>query len=332
MVSIAKTSRQRNNKNGKPKAKNGNGKDLIEHEPYHMSPHYPTNIPVALRSGQAFPYTGVIKFELSQAIGETIFIAATCPGSSGTVALIGRQIGIAAPTYSVATIPTLSLSDDAGGPTSARAMKFGLSVTCNTPLLSRGARVFHLNGQARIRVDSPPSSLNLMVFQGIVSVITAMPTTVAYDNTHFGETKLFTSNVVDNVTYADFNNFEGTLTTDQIFAHMAVWPGLGAGLRDRPMSTTWLVFAPPSSVQTYAIAAHGSYYTRWGLSTVQGQSMTDIPVAPIAVVNSMHERADQMSHMAHTIMDVGQRVGAILAPLVANRAQQYVAGQLALGI
>jgi len=330
MSAMATTSKQRGAKKVKSKAKDTDGKDLSVIEPYHMSPHYPSNIPVALRSGQAFPYTGVIKFELAQAIGETIFIAATCPGSAGTVALIGRQSGIAAPTYSVATIPTLSLSDEAGGPTSARAMKFGVSLTCNTPLLSRGSRVFHLNGQSRIRVDSSPSAVSLAVFQAIVNVVTAMPTCIPYDNTHFGDTKLFTSNVVDNVTYIDFNLFEGTLTVDQIFAHMAVWPGLSAGLRDRPMSTTWLVFPPPSIAQTYALAMHGSYYTRWGLSTVQGQSQTDIPVAPIAVVNSIHERSDHMSNLAHSILDVGQRVGAALAPLVANRAQQYIAGQLAL--
>lgn len=295
-----------------------------------MSPHYCENIPNALRSGQAFPYTGQIRLELVQAIGETIFIAATNPGSAGTVALIGRQSGTAAPTYSVATIPTLTLSDENGGPTSTRAMKFGLSLTCNTPLLSRGSRVFHLNGQSRIRLNSPPSSLSLLVFQSIIDVITAMPTTVAYDNTFFGDTHEFTSNVVDNVTYVDFNVFEGTLTPDQIAAHVAVWPGIGAGLRDRPMSTTWIVLPPPSAVQNYTVALHGSYYTRWGLSTVQGQSQTDIPVASISVVNSMMERADVMSNIAHTIMDVGGRVGAVIAPLIANRAQQYVAGQLAL--
>lgn len=303
-----------------------------EKQQYHMSPHSDMQIPVALRSGQAFPYTGVIKVELPQAIGETIIIMATNPGSAGTIALIGRQTGIAAPTYSVATIPTLTLSDEAGGPTSARAMKFGLSLTCTTPLLNRGARIFHLNGQSRIRVDSPPSTLSLAVFQSIVNVVTAMPTCVAYDNTHFGETKEFTSNVVDNVAYVDFNNFEGTLTQDQIAAHMQVWPGIGAGLRDRPMSTTWLVLSPPSVAQHYTVAMHGSYYSRWGLSTVQGQSQTNIPVAPIDVINHIHEQADHMSHLAHSVLDVGQRLGSALLPLIANRAQQYVAGQLALAV
>lgn len=304
--------------------------DKSKLKPYHMSPHYPENIPNALRSGQAFPYTGQIRFELVQAIGETIFIAATNPGSAGTVALIGRQTGIAAPTYSVVTIPTLSLSDENGGPTSARAMKLGLSLTCNTPVLSRGSRIFHLNGQSRIRVDNPPSSVNLATFQAVVNVVTAMPTTVAYDNTHFGDTREFTSNVVDNVKYLDFELFEGTLTNDQMAAVFQVWPGVGTGLRDRPMSTTWLIFTPPSAVQNYSVSIHGSYYTRWGLSTVQGQSQTDIPIAPIAVVNSMLEHSDYMSNLAHTVLEVGGRVGSVLAPLIANRAQQYVAGQLAL--
>lgn len=316
----------------KSKAKASKGKSNGVEEPFHMSPLHTANIPVALRSGQAFPFHGAIRLEITQAIGETIFIAATNPGSAGTVALIGRQTGIAAPTYSVATIPTLTLSDENGGPTSARSMKFGMSVTCNTPMLSRGTRVFHLNGQSRIRIDSPPSTASLAVFQSIVNVITAMPTTTPYDNSHFGETKHFTSNVVDNVSYLDFGIFEGTLTTDQIFSHMAVWPGLAGGNRDRPMSTNWLVLAPPSAAQNYSIALHGAYYTRWGLSTIQGQSQTDIPVAPIAVVNAMHAHADRMSGIAHTLLDVGSSVAAALGPVLANRAQQYAAAQLALGV
>lgn len=324
---VAKQRRGAQKPKSKAKPKKGENSGTDE---FHMSPLHSANIPVALRSGQAFPFHGAIRTELTQAIGETIFIAATNPGSAGTVAIIGRQSGIAAPTYSVATIPTLTLSDENGGPTSARAMKFGMSVTCNTPMLSRGTRVFHLNGQSRIRLDSPPSTASLAVFQAIVNVITAMPTTVPYDNSHFGETKHFTSNVVDNVSYLDFGIFEGTLSPDQIFAHMAVWPGIAAGLRDRPMSTNWLVLAPPSSVQNYSIAMHGSYYTRWGLSTIQGQSQTDIPVAPIAVVNSMHEHADRMSGVAHTLLDVGQQVATALGPLLANRARQYAAAQLAL--
>lgn len=297
---------------------------------YHMSPHVFSLIPSLLRSGQAFAYTGVIKVELSQAIGETILIMATNPGSAGTLAMIGRQTGIAAPTYSVATIPNLSVSDDAGGPTSTRAMKFGVSLTTTTPLLSRGSRIFHLNGQSRIRIDTPPSSVSLAVFQSMVNVVTGMPTAIPYDNTHFGETREFTSNVVDNVRYHDFQDFEGTLTVDEIAAHMAVWPGLGIGLRDRPMSTTWLVFSPPSIAQTYHLAFHGAYYTRWGLSTVQGQSQTDIPTASADVINGIHKHADTMSYIAHSILDVGQRLGETVLPLVADRAGRYMAGQLAL--
>lgn len=297
---------------------------------YHMSPHVYSMIPTLLRSGQAFAYTGVIKVELSQAIGETILIMSTNPGSAGTVALIGRQTGIAAPAYSVATIPNLSLSDEVGGPTSTRAMKFGVSLTTTTPLLSRGTRIHHLNGQSRIRIDQPPSTLSLAVFQSIVNVVTGMPTAVPYDNTHFGETREFTSNVVDNVAYIDFQNFEGTLTVDQIAAHMAVWPGLAGGLRDRPMSTTWLVLAPPPVAQSYHLAFHGAYYTRWGLSTVQGQSQTNIPTASADIINKIHEHADTMSYVAHSILDVGQRIGETILPLVADRAGRYMAGQLAL--
>jgi len=313
----------------KQKQANNNARGAV---PYYMSPHHSMNIPAVMRCGQAFPYTGNAKLEMAQAIGETIIIACTNPGSAGTIALIGRQIGVAAPSYSVATISTLSLSDEAGGPTSARPMKFGVSLTCTTPLLNRGTRVYHLNGQSRIRIDTPPSSLSLAVFNAIVGVVTAMPTTIPYDNAHFGETQEFTANVVDNIRYLDFEPFEGTLNIDQIAAHMMIWPGLSAGLRDRPMSTTWLIFAPPPIAQNYSVSFLSSYYTRWGLSTIQGQSQSDIPVAPASTVNKMLEHNERMSNITHTIMDVGQRVGNAIGPYLMNRAGQYAAGQLALGM
>jgi len=315
----------------KPKQKQANGSGNGA-EPYFMSPHHSMLIPAVMRSGQAFPYTGNVKLELSQAIGETIVIACTNPGSAGTVALIGKQIGISAPTYSVATIATLATSDEAGGPTSTRPMKFGVSLTCTTPLLNRGTRIYHLNGQSRIRVDSGPSSVSLAVFQAIVNAVTAMPTTQPYDNTHFGETREFTANVVDNIRYLDFDPFEGTLTVDQIAAHMMLWPGLSAGLRDRPMSTTWLVFAPPPVAQNYSISFLATYYTRWGLSTIQGQSQSDIPTAPANTINKMLEHNERMSAVTHTLLDVGQRVGNVIGPYLVNRAGRYVAGQLALGM
>lgn len=331
--SAAKTAKSLADVLAKPRGRGGAGQDRASKDsPYHMSPHYPTNIPVALRCGQAFPYTGVIKLEITQAIGETILIAATNPGSAGTVALIGRQSGIAIPTYSVATIPTLSFDDETGGPTSTRAMKFGVSLTCNTPLLNRGSRIYHLNGQSRVRIDHSPQNPTLAVFQSVVQVITGMPSTVPYDNTHFAETREFTSNVVDNVSFIDFERFEGTLGIDEIASHMFVWPGLGGGLRDRPMSTIWLIFTPPAVAQNYSVGMHASYYSRWGLSTIQGQSQTDIPVAPLAVINSMLEHNDRMSTIAHTLLEVGQKVGSALVPYVTNRAEQYAAGQLALGV
>lgn len=293
---------------------------------HHLSPHSSLEIPTLLRSGQAFAYTGATRFQLPQAVGETILLIATNTGTSGSVVTVVRQVGAGLPTaIAPATISTLSSPDSAFGPTSSRAMKCGLSVTCDTPALTRGGRVTFMNGQARVRMDTVPSAFALSTFQFLVSTIQSFPTSQSFDATHFGETREFTCNVVDQVRYADFHEFAGALTYDEFMAHVAIWPG--ASSKDRPMSTIWMVLSPPSDPQTYTISGTGAYYTRWPLSTVQGQTMKEVPVAPASVINHIHGIGDHMAGVVHTLSDVHQVLSPLLQPL-----SEYVlrSGMLAL--
>lgn len=293
---------------------------------HHLSPHSTLEIPTLLRSGQAFAYTGATRFQLPQAVGETILLIATNPGTSGSVVTVVRQVGAAVPSaIAPATISTLSSPDSAFGPTSSRAMKCGLSVTCDTPALTRGGRITFMNGQSRIRMDTAPSAFSLSTFQYLVSTIQSFPTAQSFDATHFGETREFTCNVVDQVRYADFHEFAGALTYDEFMAHVAIWPGASA--KDRPMSTIWMVLAPPADPQSYTISATAAYYTRWPLSTVQGQTMKEVPVAPASVINHIHNIGDHMAGVVHTLSDVHQVLSPLMQPL-----SEYVlrSGMLAL--
>lgn len=315
-----------------PKDKERDGKSAKKRERgvrldmHHLSPHSSLEIPTLLRSGQAFAYTGATRFQLPQALNETILLIATNVGSSGSVVQVVRQVGAAVPTaLPPATISTLSSPDSLFGPTSSRAMKCGLSITCDTPALTRGGRITFMNGQSRVRMDTAPSSFGLTTFQFLVSTIQSFPTSQSFDATHFGETREFTSNVVDQVRYTDFHEFAGALTYDEFMSHVAVWPG--ASIRDRPMSTMWVVLSPPADPQTYTICANAAYYTRWPLSTVQGQTQKDVPIAPASVINQIHAIGDHMADVVHTVADVHKSISPLMTPIA-----EYVlkSGMLAL--
>lgn len=288
---------------------------------HHMSPHFNTLIPALTHQGRAFPYTGVVRADITMGVLDTIVIAATNVGIAGTVLSFAIANGAGAPVFTTATIPTISAADFAGGPTSARSMKFSLGLSCTTPLLSRGGRVSVLNGQSRLRIDLPPSTMTAAVFGAIVTSIRGMPNTQIYDNTHFGETREMSGSVVDSVTYEDFEEFVGTETTDEFWEHIAVWPG--SVRRDRPMSTAWIVISPPAFQQTYTVSVKAAYYTRWGLSTVPGQSQIDIPTAPASIVNRIQALAHTMADTLHTVAEIGANASQYAPHLVA--AADYLA-------
>lgn len=287
---------------------------------HHMSPHFNTLIPTLTHQGRAFPYTGVVRADITVGVLDTVLIAATNVGIAGTVFSFAIANGAGAPVFTTATIPTISAADFAGGPTSARAMKFSMGLTCTTPLLSRGGRVSVLNGQSRLRVDLPPSTMTAAVFAAVIASVRGMPNTQIYDNTHFGETREMSGSIVDSVTYEDFEEFVGTETTDEFWEHIAVWPG--SIRRDRPMSTAWIVLSPPAFQQTYTISVKAAFYTRWGLATVPGQSQIDIPTAPATIVNRIQALAHTMADSVHTIAEIGANASQYMPHLVA--AADYI--------
>jgi len=298
------------------------------HDVHHMSPFFNTLIPTVLNQGRAFPYTGLVRLDFTQLVGDTILIAATNVGIAGTVFTTITQNGAGAPNYQVWTIPTLALADTVGGPTSGRAMKMSLGLVNTTPLLNRGGRVTVLNGQSRIRLDNAPSAASLATFNNIVATIRAMPNTQMHDAAHFGVERQMTSSVVDSVTYEDYEEWVGTESVDEFWEHIAVW--VGSVRRDRPMSTVWMVLSPPAVQQTYTVSAKASYYTRWGLSTVPGQSQYDVPTATPTFINRLQSHAATMADTLHTIADIGAQAAQYL-PMMVNAAE-YVAPRAALAI
>jgi len=295
---------------------------------HHMSPYFNTLIPTVLNQGRAFPYTGVVRLDFTHALNETYILAATNTGTSGTVFSVGYLSPAGIVAYAVYTIPTIASADTAGGPTSGRSMKFSLGLVNTTPLLSRGGRITTLNGQSRLRIDNAPSTNNLATYNAIVAAIRGMPTAQSYDAAHFGEERQMSGSVVDSVTYEDYEEWLGTNSIDEFWEHISVWPG--STRRDRPMSTAWCVLSPPAVAQTYTITAKASYYTRWGLSTIPGQSQFDVPTAPATFINRIQSIASGMAETLHTVAEIGAASNALLPPML--NALEYVApqGMLAL--
>jgi hypothetical protein len=214
----------------------------------------------------------------------------------------------AAITRQVFTVPTLALADDVGGPTSGRAMKIGLSLVNTTPLLNRGGRVFQLNANQRLKLARAPSAFLQADYFALADSIQAFPDTIEYDASEFGKTREFTGSVVDYANYEAFQEWEGTNTIDEFYAHFTVWPGSSPDTR--PMSTIFIVFSPPAVAQTYTLSAKSAHYTRWPIDTIPGQSQLPIPTAPIATINRIHSIAEEVAIAGfHGLEDVAMAAG-----------------------
>lgn len=287
--------RQKQQQQSKPKAKKQRQRKQIQgprgtnrRMGNMLAYHSAVNVPVSVRSGTAFPIRGMTPSNIilgSLSGNVRYLIAVTNVGVSGSVMAMFRMTGLAVST-SVHTLPLLTASDAAGGPTSCRAMKAGLNIVNTTQLLERGGRVYYLQGTARVLLPAAPSLMTLAQANTLADTLVAHPDRHQYGGDAFGGKGLdFHCHVVDMVRYEDFDAFDGTQNIDTFYGHIAQWPGATVA-RDRPMSTIWIVLETPAVEQTYSLSAYGAFYTRWGVNTVQGQSMTQIPVAPLATINS----------------------------------------------
>jgi len=263
-----------------------------------MHAHSKLLIPTAIRTGDAFPLSGIIRpASLDVAIGDRKIIGVTNFGASGSVMHIVSINGINVSRF-IYTIPLLALADDAGGPTSARSMKAGLHLVNTSPVLNRCGRVYHLNGTSRVLLPAAPSVMSSTQWGAFADSLIAMPGCTAYEGDAFGGVgKQFQCNVVDHIDYEDFQAFAGAVTSDVWHNRTAVWPS--SDPLARPMSTCWVVIESPALAQSYNPTASGTFYTRWPLTSVPGQSMRPIPTADNQVINAMHQVSELAANIAH---------------------------------
>lgn len=265
----------------KPKVKTPKPRSLPSLSPLDQRP-----IPSNTVDGMAFTVKGSAPVLLSFASNQRNILVVNTSGLSGTVAAQVRWDSGTVYANSVYTIPTLALPDDAGGPTSGRAMKLGVSLVNTTQALNRGGRVWLLPLDQRLRLPAAPSVMTAAQWTAVADALIAHPSSHDCDGTHFGTTREAHSHPVDEVEYKRFLPWEGTHTVDEFWSSCCVWPAFNP--KSRPMSTMIAVFDSPPTTQSYTALVHGTFYTRWAVDTVLGQSQTPIPVAPPAAVNSIN--------------------------------------------
>lgn len=221
------------------------------------------------------------------------------------------------PTMVNHAVPAVALSAEAGGPTSARAMKASCSLVCNTPSLRRGGRVLILNCQQRLRFPgSGITGLTKANWNTFITSINAHPDTKKYDLTHFGEEREVVAHVVNNSDYYRYDEWHGSSNASRFFDHISVFQGsLGESTAVRPMSTLVLIIQAPSgndADQTFTLTPHGSWYTRHAVDTLPGQAQVPVPTAPLPAVNAMHSHAMSSRHdlLTHAQSALGFMQGA----------------------
>jgi len=304
-----------------PKAQQPKRKQEAQSVPNFLDPMCPIPAPSITSDGKALPLTGLISTDFVVGSVNTTILLVTNTGSSGTVGFLatvdpsGGLVGGA----DFLTIPTLAAADTAGGASASRAMKFSVSVVNCSNALKRGGRVTYLNSSQRLPARTCIAATD---FSNIIAAIKSSPYRRRINGDELVHPKHLIGFPVDNVSYTKFDAHHGTLTASEFFGHV-----LGASACDapqpRPMSVVAFIFDPVVDAQDYSVTIRASYYTRWPLTSVPGQSMRNIPTASANTINQVHDHAENTGNDLAHIVEGG--VLATVAPRAANVAR--AAGQ-----
>lgn len=263
--------------------------------PQHAEPNFApldplssTLIPISRRQASAFPYMGMVKLDVDVITTRALYVL-TNTGHGATI--IGGMT--AAPWAGAWNISAISSSPASGGPSSGRAMKCSLEITNNTAQMTAGGRVYVLKTSQRLAAAAAPSGMTTAQMNAMFDSIRDHPEVKPYDGVDFKKTDkhgrhpTFVCDVVDGVDYENFRPWQGSESSDAFFSHVLTWSGMDASSHERPMSTVFVLIEVPDNKQVYTLSARGSFYTRWPLTTVPGQTQFDIPVASLDRINQL---------------------------------------------
>lgn len=285
--------------------------------PNYLDPLCAIPAPSVTSDGKALPHTGLTSGDFVVGSTDTTLLFITNTGSSGTVGALFNVSpnGTYTDGLQVFTIPTLAAADSAGGPSAARAMKFSVSVTNCTNALRRGGRVTYLNSSQRlppVLAVSDSSGNWVDDYSHIILGIKDSPyrrriTGESLGVAPGGKTTQLIGYPVDSVNYSKFRPFHGTLTFNEFRNYVMGASNDRDGTpivdpSERSMSIVAYIFDPVTVPQDYSVTIRASYYTRWPLTSVPGQSMRNMPTADASVVNHARDHAEATANdLAHVV-------------------------------
>lgn len=309
-----------------------------------LDPLCPVPVPSVVSDGKALPHTSLVSTDFTVNGSQTTVLVATNTGDSGTVGYlfdIDENGKLKDSGAQVLTIPTLASSDTEGGPSASRAMK--LSVTCIncSNALKRGGRVTYLNSSQRLPAKGTQADTQ---FADIVNSIKSSPYRKRITGDLLAHPLQLISYPVDSTEYSRFKPHHGTLNAYD-FGRYVFGASAASEPLPRPMSIIVYVFEPVSQAQEYSVTIRASYYTRWPLTSVPGQSMKQIPTAPADHINTVRdhteETANDLVHVAEggALATIGPKIMSTVGNAVsrglgnlASAAEAQAVGAIERGV
>jgi ABC-type amino acid transport substrate-binding protein len=280
--------------------------------PNFLDPLVAMPAPSVTSDGKALPHTSLVSADFQVGTTNRTILIVTNVGDSGTV---GQVLNVQADgTYAdgsqLFTIPTMATADIDGGASAARAMKLSVSVTNCSNALKRGGRVTYLNSSQRL------PSLSSGSWSAVIEGIKSSPARRRITGDNLGEPLQLIAFPVDNIAYATFRPNRGAITIDEFHAH-TLTPYQGSlPAAPRPMSVIAYVFETASDTQDYSVTIRASFYTRWPLTSVPGQSMRNMPTADPKVINHVRDTAETNANDLMHVLEGGAM--ATLGPRAAG--------------
>ena len=306
--------------------------------PNFLNPMVPIPVPCLLSEGMALPHTSLVSHDFTVGTATTKILVVSNVGNSATVGFLyevdgsGLLLG-----HTPFVIPTVASSDSAGGPSSCRAMKFSCSVVNCSNALKRGGRVTYLNSSQRLPALGSVSLGGQWDFSGIISGVKSSPYRRRIMGGNLAVAKQLIGFPVDNTSYSRFDNWRGSIDEVEFNEHTlgastANVIGSASSLSQRPMSVICYIFDPVEDIQNYSVTIRASYYTRWPLASVPGQSMKAIPTTTANVINHISNHAEAT---ANDLAHIGEgAAAAVFGPRIASAfggAVRGVAGAMRAG-
>lgn len=272
----------------------------------------------------------------------------------------GATISSGGPKWSSLVVPTLAGNAlEGGGPTAGRAMKASVSILNSTPSVRLGGTVLTLNATQRIVWPKAGWSMADLTVDQANSVFTQVENqaqTRLQTGEFFKTAKGLRCHAANDVDYTGFRPFNHTLTGDDMDAGgtgnttdenlalgdinrflevistatpYSTTPEVTMGypahheLQRRSMSTICVLLESPTESQNYTITARGTYYTRWPMEHVLGQSHPPIPTCPPGRLTQIKDAAEHFKDMVHDAADGFAAVGHGIANAFSGATNAY---------